>query len=203
MPVPQWLYANPYRILRLSASASLRDAHEAASSMRRLAILAIADASAADIPSLGDVPRTESDIRAALGRLENPSHRIADRLFWLHSRSETSDANGSENPEAPLTKSAFDHDRALEALFRLYPSESVADGPSTWTEALHSWRICVDSDDYWKLTLVLERLGSFEPQASVDEIRLLRDNAMLMASDPLLMIARQAVANDECSGTLW
>ncbi len=197
MPIPGWLQANPYRVLRLSANASSSDAHKAASAMRKLAQLGIENTSEADIPSLGEIRRSESDIRSAVGRLENPSQRIADRLFWLHSATERPDANASGDSREPLKKAAWDHDQALEGLFRLYCSTSLSDDPSAWSNALRKWHDCVGSDDYWKLGSVLERLGTFEPSATADEFRVLRGNAMLMAGEPLLIIARQAVADDD------
>jgi hypothetical protein len=197
MPIPQWLQANPYRVLRLSANASSGDAHKSASAMRKLALLGMENASEVDIPSLGEIRRSESDIRSAIGRLENPSHRIADRLFWLHSATERPEVDASGDFREPLKKAAWDHDQALGGLFRLYSSTSLADDPSAWSNALGKWYDCVTSDDYWKLGLVLEQLGTFEPSASADEIRALRGNAMLMASEPLLIIARQAVADDD------
>src|ERR1700733_10635484 len=144
MPTPPWLQANPYRVLRLSANASSGDAHKAASAMRKLTLLGIANTSEVDIPSLGQTPRSESDIRSAKGRLENPSQRIADRLFWFHSASiERQETNGSDELREPLKKAGWDHDQALIALFRLYPSTNLAIDPSIWTDALRDWRDCI------------------------------------------------------------
>ena len=196
MPIPQWLRENPYRVLRLSANASSGDAHRAASAMRKFALLGLENASDVDVPSLGEIGRSESDVRSAVGRLGNPSHRIADRLFWLHSATYQTNANASAESREPLKKAAWEHDQALKSLFLLYSSTSLSDDPSAWSNTLRKWHDCVTSDDYWKLASVLEELGTFEPSASSDEIRVLRGNAMLMASEPLLTIARQAVADD-------
>lgn len=197
MPISQWLQSNPYRILRLSANASSDEVHKAASAMRKLALLDIENSSEVDFPSLGQVRCSESDIRSAVGRLENPSHRIADRLFWLHSTTERPDASDVGDIREPLKKSSYEHDQALESLFRVYSSTSLSNDHSAWTDALRRWHTCVESEDYWKLSSVLEHLGAFEPTANADESRLLRGNAMLMASEPLLIIARQAVADND------
>jgi len=165
--------------------------------MRKLALLDIENSSEVDFPSLGQVRRSESDIRSAVGRLENPSHRIADRLFWLHSTTERPDASDVGDIREPLKKSSYEHDQALESLFRVYSSTSLSNDHSAWTDALRRWHTCVESEDYWKLSSVLEHLGAFEPTANADESRLLRGNAMLMASEPLLIIARQAVADND------
>jgi hypothetical protein len=146
------------------------------------------------------VPRTETDIRASVGRLENPSHRIADRLFWLHAAITGLDESGADGPEAlrvPLKKAAWEHDQALNALFRMYTSATISDDPAVWTEPLLAWRNTVESEDYWKLSSVLDQLGAFEPAASPEEFKALRGTAMIMAVEPLLMIARQAVACDD------
>ena len=85
MSVPDWLKTNAYRVLRIPAGASLSDVHKAATNMRRAVRLGAVSATEADIAVLGEIPRTEADIRVATGRLENPTQRILDRLFWLHS----------------------------------------------------------------------------------------------------------------------
>lgn len=197
MPVPQWLQTNPYRTLRLSANSSIADAHKAASAMRRMTILRVANIVEADIPSLGNVPRADTDILAAVGRLENPSHRIADRLFWFHYVTEESDADSSHDLRASLKSAGSEHDRALRDLFQIYTSPELGHDPTTWTEPLRIWQRNIANEDYWKLCLVLDQLGAFEPPASTDEVNNLRSNAMMMAAEPLLMLARQAVANDD------
>jgi hypothetical protein len=71
-----WLIENPYRVLRLSANATAMDAHRSAASLRRMAVLNVVTTTEADFPSLGPLSRTESSIRAALGRSSaNFSHR--------------------------------------------------------------------------------------------------------------------------------
>jgi hypothetical protein len=109
--------------------------------MRKLTLLGIANTSEVDIASLGQTPRSESDIRSAIGRLENPSQRIADRLFWLHSAStERPETNGSDELREPLKKAGWDHDQALTALFRLCPSTNLAIDPSIWTDEEYGFK---------------------------------------------------------------
>src|ERR1700694_3233589 len=79
MFVPDRLKTNAYRVLRLSADATLSEIHKAAASMRRATALGIAGTTEADMPVLGEISRTEAEIRAAIGRLENPVQRISDR----------------------------------------------------------------------------------------------------------------------------
>ena len=193
--LPRWLQENSYRVLRLSANVTATDAHKAASSMRKMAALGVNNVSVSDFPALGPVPRTESAIRSAVGRLDNPAHRIADRLFWFHSVADDSALTDFDHAREPLKKAGWDHDLSLKFLFNLYSSTTVITDRSAWTDALRSWHASISSEDYWKFTSVIEQLGGFEPAASTEEIRLLRLNAMLMATEHLLMMARQAVAD--------
>jgi hypothetical protein len=194
MPVPQWLQANPFRILRLSADASIAETHKAASAMRRMTVLGMLNTSDADVPSLGDVPRTETDIRAAVGRLENPAQRIADRLFWIQSPIEKPE---TANAGAPLKKAAREHDEAWNGLVRIYTLRELPDDAAAWIAPLRLWQQTIENDDYWKLSIALDQLGAFEPPASADEFSGLRARAMMLASEPLIMLARQAVANGD------
>ena len=194
-PIPRWLQENSFRVLRLSANVTAIDAQKAASSMRKMALLGVSNVSGSDFPALGAVPRTESDIRSAVGRLDNPAHRIADRLFWFHSVTDGSAPTDSDHAREPLKKAGWDHDLSLKFLFSLYSSTTVITDSSAWTDALRTWYASISSEDYWKFTSVIEQLAGFEPAASAEEVRLLRSNAMLMATEPLLMKARQAVAD--------
>lgn len=198
MPIPRWLQENSYRVLGLSANITATDAHKAASAMRKLTLLGVSDTSESDFPALGPVSRTESALRSAIGRLENPSHRIADRLFWFHSSADDSPVEvDPDHAREPLKKAGRDHDLSLRFLFSLYSNPTSIPDRSAWTDALRTWQISISSEDYWKFTYVIEQLGGFEPAANTDEIRLLRSNALLMAAEPLMMMARQAVVDGE------
>jgi hypothetical protein len=52
-PIPRWLKENSYRVLRLSANVTATDAHKAASSMRKMALLGVNNSSDSDFPALG------------------------------------------------------------------------------------------------------------------------------------------------------
>ena len=84
MFVADRLKTNAYRVLRLSANATLSEIHKAAAGMRRAALLGLVGPTEGDMPVLGEVPRTEAHIRTAVGRLGNPAQRLSDRLFWFH-----------------------------------------------------------------------------------------------------------------------
>jgi hypothetical protein len=143
MPIPRWLQENSYRALRLSANVSASDVHKAASSMRKMALLGVNNASDSDFPALGPVPRTESDIRSAVGRLDNPVHRIADRLFWFHSAADGSAPADSEHAREPLKKAGWDHDLSLKLLFSLFSNGTVITDRSAWTDALRTWHASI------------------------------------------------------------
>jgi hypothetical protein len=110
--VPDSFRTNAYRVLRLSADATLSEIHKAAGSMRRAVLLGVANTTDADILLLGDISRTEADIRAAIGRLENPTQRLSDRLFWFHLAPESRDAKTPASPSEPDAV-ATNHDDAL------------------------------------------------------------------------------------------
>lgn len=66
MFVPDRLKTNAFRVLRLSAEAALSDVHQAAGELRRAARLNAVTQTDADVPVLGDVLRSEADIRTAV-----------------------------------------------------------------------------------------------------------------------------------------
>jgi len=72
---------NAYRVLGLPGNASQAAIHDAAGSLRRAFKLGAAKTTAWDLPWLGVLNRTESDIQDAVGRLTNPIQRLQKRLF--------------------------------------------------------------------------------------------------------------------------
>ena len=168
MFVPDRLKANAFRVLRLSADATLSDVHRAAGELRRAALLEANTATEADVPALGDVSRSEADIRAAVGRLENPEQRIADRLFWFYSVGVTT----------PVRQSLKKHDLALREIFDTFAGS--LDEECIWrcARALRSWHQVVLDDDYWALVCEFETEGGFEPAAFPSEFEELRSKAV-------------------------
>lgn len=70
MFVSDRLKANAFRVLRLPSKAPLADVHQSAGDMRRAAMLGTIATDSDDIPSLGELPNSEADIRAAVGRVK-------------------------------------------------------------------------------------------------------------------------------------
>ena len=104
MFVPDRLKTNAYRVLRLPADATVSEIHKAAGSMRRAVSLGVATTTEGDMPLLGEMSRTETDIRAAIGRLENPTQRLSDRLFWFHLAPESRDTKAQAAVDARLSR---------------------------------------------------------------------------------------------------
>jgi hypothetical protein len=122
MFVPDHLKSNAYRVLRISANSTNSEIHKASASIRRAAKLGLVSTTEADMPLLGEIPRTEADIQTAVGRINNPLQRLRDRLFWFYLTPKLLDARTTsrlietfrDNPEAPA---ALNHDKALHVLF--------------------------------------------------------------------------------------
>ena len=198
MFVPDRLKTNAHRVLRLSAEATLSEIHKAAGSMRRAASLGLADTTEADMPLLGEVPRAEADIRAAIGRLENPEQRLSDRLFWFHLPPESRDAKAPGRPRQS-DGAVWNHDEALRGLFAAFVASFGDVGVRVWIGALRAWHQVVSHDDYWAHIVELEQRGAFEPAAFPSEIGALRDEAVGLAAEPLVVAGREALARDDTS----
>jgi len=201
MFVPDRFKTNPYRVLRLSADATLSQIHKAAAGMRRAAALGIAGTIEADVPLLGELPRTEADIRTAVGRLENPVQRLSDRLFWFHFPPKSQDAGPPARPTEVIPGQpdgvAWDHDEALHGLLAALEAGLDDAGVARWSRALRSWHQVVSNDDYWTLSLGIEERGAFEPPALPSEIDVLRDDAVGLAAESLVVAARDALARND------
>src|SRR5271165_6743016 len=169
MFVPDRLAKNAYRVLGLSASATLSEIHRAAGTMRRAASLGLAETTEADMPALGEIPRTEADIRTAVGRLENPVQRVSDRLFWFHLPRRSLDATAPV-PHPQPDESGRIHDEAIQGLIATYGMVLDDSGIAVWVQAIRTWHQVVSHDDYWVLSLELEEQGAFEPPAVLSEI---------------------------------
>jgi hypothetical protein len=196
MLVPDRFRTNAYRVLRLSADATLSEIHKAAGSMRRAVLLGVANTTDTEMPLLGEISRTEAYIRAAVGRLENPTQRLSDRLFWFHLAPESRDAKAQAPPSAP-DGAERDHDEALRGLFAAFEASLYDVGIQVWIGALRAWHKVVSGDDYWVRTLKIEQRGSFEPAAFPSEVDVLRNEAVGLAAEPLVVAARDALARDD------
>jgi hypothetical protein len=141
MFVSEVLQTNAYRVLRLSASATYSDVHKAADSFKRLNTLGLIKSTEIDLPQLGPVTRSESNIRSAVNRMETPAWRLQDRLFWFHLTPKRID----QDTVAHLLKkyhgnsealAALSHDDALHAILAAVVSELDEPGTKLWVQAL-------------------------------------------------------------------
>jgi hypothetical protein len=143
---------------------------------------------------LGEIPRTEADIRVATGRLENPTQRILDRLFWLHSI----DSAVSVRPGG-LDTDLWNHDQALRAIFAAFETGFDEAGIWVWARALRAWHQVVSDEGYWTRSLEFENDGGFEPAAFPSEIDELRYKAVELAAEPLVMAGRDALVRNDAA----
>ena len=192
MIAPHAFRLNAYRVLRIPASASAADIHKAAANMRRAAAHGTARTSDVDIPQLGDVPRGDADISAAVGRLANPVQRITDRLFWF---CQLPTSCGAQRVSSAMDPTG--HDCVLRALFNAMDGGLDEIGLAAWVDALRAWRALTCDDDYWFLALIYEDSGDFESAATPEEVEALRTDAVRLAACPLLVATRAALAAGE------
>jgi hypothetical protein len=202
--VPDYLKLNAYRVLRLPAKSNYSEIHNASASMKRAAKLGIVRTIEADISLLGEISRTEADIQTAIGRISDPLQRLRDRLFWFYLTPRLLDTHSTsrliatfrENPEATA---ALNHDKALHVLLCALRNGLDDVGIQFWIRALRAWHEVVSDDSYWSLTQGLEERGSFEPPAFPSEINDLRDSAVRLAAEGLVVAARAALSRNELS----
>ncbi len=190
---PDHLASNAYRALGVTAEADAARVHGAASSALRAAALGLDPVADADLPGLGKLSRTEATIRMALGRVQNPQHRIRDRLFWFHASPTTSSATDAH----PGTIS--DHDAALLSLLTAMSNDPVGEGARGWLAAIRAFAELASRDDYWLLCSQLEERCEFEPRALPSEINALRNDAVRLAAEGYLMAVRDALSREDTS----
>lgn len=198
MFVPDTLNRNAFRVLRVSGDATLSEIHKAAAAMRRAVTLGIVSTTEVDVPLLGEIPRTEADIRAAVGRLENPAQRLRDRLFWFSAVPESRTGGAPHRANEP-DRTLWSHDEALRDLVAALGAGCDDAGLSLWTQAIRAWHKVVSDDAYWGNALDIEQQGDFEPTAFPSELDALRDEAVQLAAEPLVVSGRDALARDDSS----
>jgi len=179
---------NAYRVLRVPASASVADIQKAADKMRR-AEPGLYRTSEIDIPELGDVPRRDADINAAVARLADPVQRLTDRLLWF---CQLPRPGGAQRMSSDMDPAG--HDLALRDVINLTATPKALDesGLASWVKTLRAWHAVTADDDYWFLSLMNEDQGSFDPPATTQEVDAVRADAVRIAAEPLIIAAREA-----------
>jgi hypothetical protein len=185
---PDWLASNAYRVLGVALSSRPKDIHEAATSLRRSATLGLLKPLATDPADLEPPNRGEDDVRAAVGRLENPTQRLQDRLFWF---------NGAAAAEAAPNDPARAHDTALLKLIGAVNAGIDDDAVDLWADALRAWNSALSSEAYWDWFQGVEIEADPEPPALPSEIDALRARATSLGGSPLVSLGRTALASSD------
>jgi hypothetical protein len=185
---PDWLASNAYRILGVAVRAGPKDVHEAAAALRRSASLNMLKPLATDPPALKSPDRNEANIRAAVGRLENPAQRLQDRLFWF---------NGGASGEGMPGDPAIAHDAALQKLIGAAQAGLTNSAIDLWAEALMAWNAALADEAFWDWFEGAEIEADFEPPALPSEVDALRGGAILLAGAPLISLGRTALASGD------
>ncbi|MBI3756432.1 MAG: hypothetical protein HY267_00495 [Deltaproteobacteria bacterium] len=194
---------NAYRILGLPGNASQAAIHDAAGSLRRALKLGATKTTDWDLPWLGALNRTESEIQDAVGRLMNPILRLQERRFWFYEgegvvrglslASLKNTATGWFSAPRPAAR----HDAAILSLLAAVLLDPEVTDEGKWLRVFSEWKQVVELDDYWEVFIDAEMEGNFEPAATFEEIEKVRDETLRLIANPLVLIAKDAVTRSE------
>ena len=204
-PAVDRIARNAFRVLGIPANAPAAAVHDAEAAIRRSLKLGSARTTPWDLPFIGAVGRTESDLHEATGRLADPASRIEERMFWFSLPAETfKDVSLQNLDRAGVTFSLQSdaksrHDAALIKLLAagLLDPELNEGGGARWVSALKEWKKVVEADDFWAELMDAEMNGGFEPMAGVEELQRLREGALAKVADVLAGVARSALAKGQ------
>ena len=170
-PTRERLAANAYRTLGLSASAGQAAIEAAARRMRIWTDPARIPPTPWDLPQLGALARSRSDVEHAVARLVNPDSRLEDRLLWYHGpamiAANTPAADAGAASELPT---AGRHNRAVAALHAASMTPAGTCDAGLWRRAVTEFNALSESPDYLDWLARVEAEGDFEKRASVEEI---------------------------------
>ncbi|HEV2765354.1 MAG TPA: hypothetical protein VGV38_20395 [Pyrinomonadaceae bacterium] len=210
---------NAFRVLGLGSDASGREVHEAAARVRRAHKLGVVLSTPRDAAWLGPVPRAESDLRDALGRLSDPARRARERLFWSHTPEHLADADTFEKacafvseslasvhsslateaePLGPFEPSPTQlHDAALLLLSAAQRFDPALRRVEVWSRALSLWKELAARGDFWSLLVAADLKGDFEQLVTHGEVRSLRRDALRLVTAPVVELAHGALARED------
>jgi hypothetical protein len=172
------LAANAYRTLGLSASAGQAAIEAAARRMRIWADPARVPPTPWDLPQLGPLSRSRSDVEHAVARLVDPASRLEDRLLWYHGPAVTAantpsadvPAMGPRQTPPPQSSVADPHDRAVAALHAASMTPAGTCDAGLWRRAVTEFNALSESPGYLDWLAGKEAEGDFEKRASIEEI---------------------------------
>jgi len=194
---------NAFRILGVSANATLktvRDAYNTLKQRGKLGGLGLVDD---PLCFLSNIERSEPNVRDAFNKLQNPQTRLKERLFWF-TNSTYADEDAlvrlaSKDPKKAIQIWESDQNyTSIANLARLRHAICIFKDPDVqdthlWMKALGSWRIIIESDDFWKHFTDIELDSGFEPSAIVSDIEILREDSWELVLKPSIVLAQNAI----------
>ncbi len=190
---------NAYRVLGLPGSAALNAIYAASRSMLRACKLDVSKTTPWDLPWLGPLNRSESDVQSANGRITNPSSRLRERMFWFFEGQEIVELlsppslNNAAIGWASAPRPSARHDAALLNFIAAIVIDPIIREEERWLQVISDWQELIESDEYWSALLNNEINGGFEPPATSVEIIELRREALKLVIDALGTISRESL----------
>lgn len=194
---------NAFRILGVFADSSrtaVRDIHQSLRIRARVGGLgSVSD----PLSFLDTIERSESSIRDAFNKLEDPKSRLRERLFWF-SGSTSVDNEAIARLTAKDMQGAVHHWESAEDigsnanLARLYHAFCITRDPDAgdlrlWATDLTKWRAILENDEFWAQFVDLELESEFEPLATMADIDALREEAWTLVIDASRVLAQEAI----------
>src|SRR3990172_7314020 len=194
---------NAFRILGVSAKAPLKTVRDAYSTLKQRAKLGGIGLVDDPLSFLSTIERSEPNVRDAFNKLQNLQTRLKERLFWF-----TNSTRADKDALARLTSKdptkaiqIWESDQnytSIANLARLRHAICIFKDPNVqdthlWMKALGSWRIIIESDDFWKHFTDIELDSGFEPSAIVSDIEILREDSWELVLKPSIVLAQNAI----------
>jgi rhodanese-related sulfurtransferase len=190
--------SSAFRALGLAASASQEDVFGAAEALRLALKLGVERKFETDLAWLGPVPRSEADVRDALGRLSDPPRRAAERLFWFHRPLQTArpvtlaGLRGERDLLLAAGGPAAVHDAALFLLAALHALDPQFKETDAWADAFRLWRETVEGEEFWSMLVAADLKGEFEQTLTFGEAAALRAETPRLVSKAVADAAQGA-----------
>lgn len=196
---------NAFRILGVSANASWKTIRDTQQSLRIRAKVGGLGSLDDPLGFLNTVERTESSIREAFNKLENPRSRLHESLFWFSNNTRLDEQALNQlctnNPkEAIKSWESAKSVTAAANLARLFHAQAVFKDPDAndtklWFSAFRRWSAILENDEFWDNFADLETKSRFEPAASKGDLNALREESWSLVLDVSSHIIQEAVAS--------
>jgi hypothetical protein len=167
---------NAYRILGLPGTASQAAIEQAVRRMRIWPDAGRIPATAWDVPWVGELVRSKSELEQALSRLAEPGTRVQERLLWFH----RANALLNEQTQGTLDDAAEGlgqsdeiaerHDGSLARYRAAMLLDPEIKETERWQAVVQAFSELSNSDDYLDYLLKVECEGDFEKRAEPEEI---------------------------------